>query len=526
MVNESRYADDPFEETHEYREDEYIASDRLPWWARKAPPLLVSGLLHAVLILICAYLITSYISTEKKAAVLNFFTEPKKEQYNHEAERDIFKNREIIAEIMVEDPVIIHDEEKELTKKIPRGKSPDNLTNINLNGDSISAVFGVGGTPAGACGVPWGKGSLKREGGSKETERVVDAALRWLHFHQDKPEGRWDIDDYQRNCKGPGAPCSHMNGGQAPASGFDSGVSGLALLAFLGYGQTHRVGRFKRTVRRGLKFLLSCQDPDTGRFGDAKGESWIYNQALATMAICEAYAVTRDNILKKPAQKAINYIISSQNPGYGWKYEPRDRKNDTSVTGWMVLALKAAKMGKLAVSDSAFKGAIEWFDHVTRVSDGKVGYMRPGDPGAKLAGRPADTFKSLPTMTAVSVLCRIFCGQKRTNKKIQQGVKILMDNLPDYNKPKNDKVNYYYWYYATYAMFQVGGPKWKAWNDAMKKALIKTQRAGRICQDGSWDPIGEWCVVGGRVYATAINALTLEIYYRYARVQRAKNRGF
>jgi len=127
-------------------------------------------------------------------------------------------------------------------------------------------------------------------------------------------------------------------------------------------------------------------------------------------------------------------------------------------------------------------------------------------------------------MTAVSVLCRIFCGQKRTHKKIQQGVKILMDNLPDYNRPKNDKVNYYYWYYGTYAMFQVGGPKWKTWNKAMKKALIKTQRAGRICQDGSWDPVGEWCVVGGRVYATAINALTLEIYYRYARVQRGVKR--
>jgi hypothetical protein len=187
MVNESGYADDPIEETHEYQDDEYIASDMLPWWACKAPPLLVSGLLHAVLILISAYLITSYVSIKKKAAILNFFNEPKVEQYNHEAERDIFKNREIIAEIMVEDAVIIHDEEKELTKNIPKGKSPDNLTNINLNGDSISAVYGIGGTPAGACGVPWGKGSLKKEGGSKETERVVDAALRW------DPIGEWCV---------------------------------------------------------------------------------------------------------------------------------------------------------------------------------------------------------------------------------------------------------------------------------------------------------------------------------------------
>jgi hypothetical protein len=192
----------------------------------------------------------------------------------------------------------------------------------------------------------------------------------------------------------------------------------------------------------------------------------------------------------------------------------------------MVLALKAAKMAKLYVPQKTFDGAIAWFDRVTRVSDGKVGYMRPGDNGAKLHGRPADTFRNVPTMTAVSTLCRIFCGQKRTDKNIKQGVKILMDNLPQYNKPKNDKINFYYWYYGTYAMFQYGGPEWKKWNKSMKKALLGTQRAGRICQDGSWDPVGEWGIVGGRVYSTAINALTLEIYYRYARVERyAKKHG-
>ena len=35
---------------------------------------------------------------------------------------------------------------------------------------------------------------------------------------------------------------------------------------------------------------------------------------------------------------------------------------------------------------------------------------------------------------------------------------------------------------------------------------------------GSWEPIDRWGGEGGRVYATAINALTLEVYYRYANV--------
>jgi hypothetical protein len=450
----------------------------------------------------------------KKAGCENIYYAPQAR-----AVRFQFKTPRILADKIVEKPIIMMEEEVEITKDIPRGTSFDKLSGRNLDSTSVEDAYGLGTTGTGAYGQRFGKKSLVKEGGSPGTEAAVLAGLRWLHFHQDKPSGKWDIDDYQKNCKGPGAPCSHMNSGAGPAATFDAGVTGLALLAYLGHGQTHRVGKFKRTVRRGLKYLISVQDSKTGRFGNTEGESWIYNHAIATMAVCEAYAMTLDNSLKGPAQKAVDYIVQARNPGYGWKYEhePKDGKNDTSITGWMVMALHAAKMGKLTVPQSCFDGAAAWVDRVTRVSDGKVGYMRPGDSGAKLAGRPADTYKSLPTMTAVAVMCRIFCGQKRSHKKIRQGADLLMANLPDFNKPRLDKVNFYYWYHGTYAMFQVGGPKWKTWNNAMKKALLKTQRAGRICQDGSWDPIGEWCVVGGRVYSTAMNVLTLQAYYRYSR---------
>ncbi|TET34948.1 MAG: hypothetical protein E3J72_12495 [Planctomycetota bacterium] len=522
MADEEYYTDDEFldgEEFDEEEEQEFVGDSDLPWWVRKAPPLLISGGFHAIMLLIAAYIITTYIMHEDQITILAK-REHKEQDYDPELPRAIFQTPRILADKLIEKPIIMLEEEVEITKDIPRGTSFDNLSNKNLNSTSVVDAFGVGGGASGAYGQRWGRGTLVKEGGGG-TESVVVAGLRWLHFHQDKPKGNWDVDDYQKNCKGTGSPCSHMNNGQPPAATFDAGVSGLALLAFLGYGQTHRVGKFKRTVRRGLKYLKGAQQA-SGCFGHSEGESWIYNHALATMAMCEAYAVTRDNILKGPAQKAVDYMVQAQNSGYGWKYEPRDGRSDTSVTGWMVLALKAAKMGKLVIPQSAFDGAIAWFDKVTRHSDGKVGYMRPDGRSSKLFGRPPDTFKSMPTMTSVAVLCRIFCGQKRKHKKIQQGVDILMKNLPDWNKPKNDKVNFYYWYYATYAMFQVGGPKWKTWNEAMKKALIKTQRAGRICQDGSWDPVGEWCVVGGRCYATAINVLTLEIYYRFARAKAGR----
>ena len=60
----------------------------------------------------------------------------------------------------------------------------------------------------------------------------------------------------------------------------------------------------------------------------------------------------------------------------------------------------------------------------------------------------------------------------------------------------------------------------------MQTALLSSQRreidvaSGKpLDEDGSWDPIGEWGKAGGRVYSTAMAAMTLEVYYRYARMQ-------
>jgi hypothetical protein len=60
---------------------------------------------------------------------------------------------------------------------------------------------------------------------------------------------------------------------------------------------------------------------------------------------------------------------------------------------------------------------------------------------------------------------------------------------------------------------------WKKWNEPMKNALVPNQKTAKDgCQNGSWDPASRWGEEGGRVWATAINSLTLEVYYRYAAV--------
>ena len=75
----------------------------------------------------------------------------------------------------------------------------------------------------------------------------------------------------------------------------------------------------------------------------------------------------------------------------------------------------------------------------------------------------------------------------------------------------------YYRYYATLALFQLGGPLWKTWNAVMREQLVTSQRRHAGCLDGSWDAqSGEY----GRFFATALDCLSLEVYYRYQRLAR------
>jgi TPR repeat protein len=355
--------------------------------------------------------------------------------------------------------------------------------------------------------------------GHPATEDAVQKALGWLARHQ-SPDGRWDTDGWSTNCtdvrcSGPGA-----NAGDAR---YDVGNTSLALLSFLGNGQTHRFGAFKQNVTKALQWLTRQQAADGSVGFDAHHGEAIYNHAIATMALCEAYAVSQDETLRPYAEVAVRFCVESQNAGQGWKYGVQSGRNDTSVTGWMVLALKAGQTAGIDVPDAAFAGARTWFMRATD-TEGHVGYETPGG-GSSFLGPNDGKYDLTPCMTAVAVMCRIFIGERRTEAALLKGTRILGENLPSWSDARNTrKCNMYYWYYGTYAMFQAGGNGWVTWNRALQSALLPHQRTG-ACVDGSWDPVCEWALAGGRVYATAISALTLEAYYRYERVDGAPAAG-
>jgi len=343
----------------------------------------------------------------------------------------------------------------------------------------------------------------------------VEMGLEWLARHQTPEDGYWDCDGFQEQCKG-----NICDGKGYPL--YDPGVTGLALLAFLGAGYTHQAGRYKKTVGDAVKYLKRIQDPE-GCFGTQTGH-FMYSHATCSLAMTEAYGMSNSPLLRRPVEKALEFIYKAQNPnpsGTGklaWRYTVQPGDNDTSVTGWVVMALKSAKSAGLEVAQGSFEGARVWVDQMTDPATGRCGYVQSGVSPVRAPGREDKWPRSKSeAITAVAMLTRVFLGEDpEKSKPMQQGAKLCLERLPNWNEG-DGSIDQYYWYYGTLAMFQVGGPQWAKWNKAMKKAIVDHQRKDG-CEKGSWDPIGPWGEDGGRVYATAVMTMCLEVYYRYGKV--------
>jgi len=374
-----------------------------------------------------------------------------------------------------------------------------------------NGIIGIGGGAGGPRGGRFVRRNLRSAGGTG-TEKPLQIALGWLAAHQDA-EGNWDCDGFMKHdpkddrCTGAGQP-NH-----------DVGVTGLALLAFMGDGSTTRIGPHKDAVTRGLKWLRGQQDQETGLFGVKSGHTFLYDHAIASLAMCEAYYFSKSPLLKHTAQKSVDYIHRARNPYMAWRYDvPPVGDNDTSVTSWMVFALSSAKDAGLEVEEKAFQGALAWLDEATDPETGRIGYDAKGSrssrvPGANVHFSPEHG----EAMTAAGLLCRFFLGQNPKDDPIMlEHADLLLRKPPEWD-PEKHVVDMYYWYYGSYAMFQMGGRHWKGWNKAMKAAVLRSQRTGGAAK-GSWDPVGPWGYSGGRVYSTAMMALCLEVYFRYARI--------
>jgi hypothetical protein len=349
------------------------------------------------------------------------------------------------------------------TKKAGAGKEQE----INVEG-----ILGGRGTEARAKLV-------KSGGGTKESERAVELGLAWLARHQN-PDGSWS---FQHGPDDPGyLDCP-------------TGATGLALLALLGAGHTHKEGVYRSQVNLGLKYLIDHMEvTSSGGWMLGTGLGTMYVQGICAIALCEACSLSKDPALRRPAQLAIDFIVNAQDPeGGGWRYRI-PQPGDTSVVGWQLMALQSARIAELTVPPRVIVRARRFLKSVESEGGARFGYT--------------NSIGWRPSTTAVGLLCRMYLGREQTHKGMAKGMRRLAEWGPNLD-------DMYYSYYGTLALHHWGDEGWKRWNDVMRDLLVGSQ-AQEGDAAGSWPPDSSHGVQsGGRLYTTCLCIMTLEVYYRY-----------
>ncbi|MBS0204151.1 MAG: hypothetical protein JSS49_14705 [Planctomycetes bacterium] len=337
-----------------------------------------------------------------------------------------------------------------------------------------------------------------KNGGSEDSERAVEASLRWMASVQE-PAGHWSSSRH-----GGGAAKKDPQGQNRLDGGLyaDTGVTGLVVLSFLGAGHTHEEGKYTSEVLRAIQWLIAQQNSNGYLGGRATRYDMMYCHAMATFALAEAYGMQNDHTkfpeLRDAVRNGVRLICAMQNDDGGWRYG-KGGESDMSMFGWQLMALKSAVNAGIPVPDENRRG-------MTKFLQARALGARGGLAGYKL------NESYTPAMTAEALFCRQMFGVRPRDGASQEAVDYLRRNLP-----RLSAYDEYYWYYGTLAMFQYDGQEWQEWNNALRDPLVGLQRTqGPLA--GSWDPNGKWAGIGGRLYSTAISTMCLEVYYRFLRI--------
>lgn len=331
---------------------------------------------------------------------------------------------------------------------------------------------------------------LEKYGGTAASETAVGFALEWLAARQ-RSNGTWDFIDV--------GPCTQKGSVNNPIGG-----TAYALLPFLAAGQTHQEGTYRRQVHAGLAFLTTIGVAVPAGYDlrgvinkvddDTEPNYAYYVHGAATLALCEAYGMTRDRKLKQAAEGAVLFLVNSQNPqSGGWRYNPQEG-GSTSATAIQVMALKAAEKAGIRIPAATWKGVSSYLDSVSVDGEGRYGYE-------------AEKKTYAMSVTSMALLSRMYLGWGRNDGDLRAGITLISKSTAT--------ENYYTNYFATQVMKNWGGPEWDRWNVRIREDLIARQETDGPAK-GSWASRdrADYSRSGGRLLTTCLATLTLEVYYR------------
>lgn len=297
--------------------------------------------------------------------------------------------------------------------------------------------------------------------------------LLWLVRVQDS-SGKWDPDQW---------------GGRRE---YTIGLTGMALLS-LARSDEDFLKKLK-SIDQAVDFLLSQQHID-GRFGD-EFDGTMYNHGIATVALLETYGKNKDPDLEEPLRKALDFIRRQQLPSGGWGYRKHSGEMaNTSISTWPLQALLiSAELGR-EDEGHALKRGLAWLVGVVD-ERGQFGYQQPRH------------FPHGPNaLTAMGAYCVLRASKEgiAVDRRLLHQVEQALSMRP----PEKPKANFYRTYFQVCALKEADKKQYAdSVSDLQQELLSKRQQSGT--NKGSWDPQDQWGTVGGRIYSTAMAALSLE----------------
>ncbi|MAT16338.1 MAG: prenyltransferase [Planctomyces sp.] len=288
--------------------------------------------------------------------------------------------------------------------------------------------------------------------------------------------------------------------------GKSTAATSLAVMAFMAAGQTPGEGPYGEQVENGILWVLDHQEE--GLLVHKKSHGPLYSHGISTLMLAEAIGMLQqkgaapegrltEERCREGLEQAIELILRAQNvdkqPRHegGWRYHPTSRDSDLSVTGWQLLALRAARNAGCNVPSENIDRAIEYVKRCATVNEPGFAYQPGSTPTA--------------TRSGTGILALEICGAHLdpVTLRAAEGLRA---------RPLNQTDPYYFYgaYYCTVGMFQMGGRYWTDTRDRVYTQLIQMQQ-----EDGSWQAQHGSERNTGKVYCTAMAILALAVEYQY-----------
>jgi hypothetical protein len=307
----------------------------------------------------------------------------------------------------------------------------------------------------------------KKDDNSDPTRKHYSPNLGAFAFFREfqAPDGRWFSED------------GTLDG--------DLLVTSLVVLSMLDFGQTHRHGKYKHVVRKALEFIKS----ETGKDGHFSDDTVV--QAVCVAAICSLCAITADKTYMPLAENSLENLFSRQIENGGFPERKGGIEADIRSAAYSMLALYWANFGKLDNLEKKRQNLLKYFENNNDMIE-------------------------KPQHAAMTYASCVYLGWKRRDVKLVELRKTLDSSLP--SKDRFRDAEYIWW--GTEAMFLNGGRPWQSWNKAMRETVTSSHITEGSMR-GSWNPdTDDLSKKYGRIYATAMHVLILEVYYIVAKIPK------